>query len=789
MKRVFVRLWDFPSAAFLTLILMTVSQRLYATDWAHGLETVLLLTVFGIFLGLALGVSQFYRTAVLWLVVGFSITLIPLVAGWILYQKTPWLERMISLGGRLGVSLVLFINSQPVPDTVLFVIFTGLVFWIVSLLAGYALTRRGDFALAVIPAGVILFFVQLYDSSVGDRVVILALYAFLTLLLMGRITYVRKRTFWKEHRVSFSSESWTDLNVAIPVAALVLIFLTWITPATGRPVETVRQAWERATRPLEDLRQNLGNAIAGVKNPDQGTTTEFYGDSLVLGQRASSGNNIYLRIRVPVTEGATRYYWRVRTYDQYLENEWQSIYAFNQPYTPDQFSLPLVDRHGITNEFVFTTPRANLAVLVTPARPIWVSRPAVLGFTPTVETSIDPLMFRADPPVRVGEQYTVHANIYNPTIVQLKQAGAIYPAWVREHYLQLPEGLSPRITELARRITMEIETPYEKAIAITEYLRTNITYSGTIEAPPDDTDPLVWFLFDFRQGFCNYYATAEVILLRIAGIPARLVVGFAQGEFESPDKYIVLEKDAHAWPEVYFPGIGWVEFEPTSSQPDLTRLAGDTDQVGQSSTLTPDTAGQGKQGLPSIPVEDAGTGSSSARQPNSLQRLMVFFGLFMVITIGFAVAYITGLLEKLLWHARRAFLPPLPILLTNTYASLAITPPDWLGRWAYFSGLKPIERSFGIVFQSLHWLGAKPSSSQTPAEVAAILTEYMPEVKEAIQVLLQEYQVSLYGQKHTDLFITRQAGELIRRQALRTAFRQRMSTFRAKILGLFLRKY
>jgi len=75
-----------------------------------------------------------------------------------------------------------------------------------------------------------------------------------------------------------------------------------------------------------------------------------------------------------------------------------------------------------------------------------------------------------------------------------------------------------------------------------------------------------------KQGFCNYYATAEVILLRSVGIPARLAVGYAQGDnVDDPLLYTVRQRDAHAWPEVYFPGVGWVEFEPTASQPTLVR--------------------------------------------------------------------------------------------------------------------------------------------------------------------------------------------------------------------------
>jgi len=788
MKRVVVRFWDLPSAAILTLILLTVSQRLYATDWAPGLETALLLTVFGVLLGLALGASQLKRGGVFWLSFGYSITLIPLVAGWILYHKIPWLERMLSLGGRLGISLYLFVTLQPVSDTALFVIFTELGFWLISLLAGYALTRRADFVMAVVPSGIVLFIIQFYDSRVGDRVVILAFFAFLCLLFLGRLTFVRKRQFWKEQHVSFSAESWTDLNLAIPVAALVLIILAWLAPATGRPVLAAKIAWESISRPLDQLRQDLGNAISGLKGYDQGTIVEFYGDTLALGQSASSGNNVYLHIRVPLTGRADRYYWRVRIYDQYLDDKWQTENTLDESFTPDQPSLPLIDIHGLSSEFVFTTPQVNLAILVTPAHPIWVSRPSVLSFTPSIKNKIDPLMFRADPPILIGEQYIVHANIFNPTVVQLQNAGTVYPAWVLNHYLQLPPNLSPQVTELARRITSESETPYEKATAITNYLRAAITYSTTIDTPPQGTDPLVWFLFNVRAGFCNYYATAEVILLRSVGVPARMVVGFAQGAFEPPDKYTVLQKDAHAWPEVYFPGLGWVEFEPTSRQPVLTRLPGDITPTGQPLNVTPDNVGQDNANSSSVPAEDTGTGSGSGASSNSLLRLMLFFVLLVVIMAAVVAAYTSGLLNKIFWRVRQVSSKPLPILMTDTYASLAISPPDWLRHWAYVTGLKPIERSFGVVFQSLHWLGARPSSAQTPAEATALLIEYLPEVADETRSLLREYQHALYSQKHSDLHIARHAGELIRRQALRIVFHQRVTAFRAAFLRILSRK-
>ena len=77
-----------------------------------------------------------------------------------------------------------------------------------------------------------------------------------------------------------------------------------------------------------------------------------------------------------------------------------------------------------------------------------------------------------------------------------------------------------------------------------------------------------YFLFDLKQGYCDYYATSMVVLARAAGLPARLVVGYANGSYDHERaQYIVTENYAHSWVEIYFADIGWVEFEPTSSQP------------------------------------------------------------------------------------------------------------------------------------------------------------------------------------------------------------------------------
>ena len=218
MNRAPARLWDFPSAAILILIVLATSEGLVATQWAPGLGTAVILAEIGVVLGLALGFSQFKRAAIFWFSFGFSIPIVILVLGWFFYAGISWMERLADLSNRLAASLGLFFTSQPVHDTVLFVVFMALVFWIIGLMAGYALTRFGNFIAAVVPAGVVLVTIQLYDAGNRGGNVLLAFYLFLCLLELGRMTYVQRRGFWKEQRVLALAESRTDLNITLAIA-------------------------------------------------------------------------------------------------------------------------------------------------------------------------------------------------------------------------------------------------------------------------------------------------------------------------------------------------------------------------------------------------------------------------------------------------------------------------------------------------------------------------------------------------------------------------------------------
>jgi transglutaminase-like putative cysteine protease len=147
-------------------------------------------------------------------------------------------------------------------------------------------------------------------------------------------------------------------------------------------------------------------------------------------------------------------------------------------------------------------------------------------------------------------------------VPRLRAASTDYPEGIRDTYLQLP-NLDPRIPELAKQITARAQTPFDKTITLESYLRSHYAYNLNLTGKPGE-DPLAHFLFETRSGHCEYFASAMAIMLRTLGIPTREVNGFLPGEYNDlGEDYIVRASDAHSWVEVYFPGTGWMTFDPT----------------------------------------------------------------------------------------------------------------------------------------------------------------------------------------------------------------------------------
>jgi transglutaminase-like putative cysteine protease len=174
---------------------------------------------------------------------------------------------------------------------------------------------------------------------------------------------------------------------------------------------------------------------------------------------------------------------------------------------------------------------------------------------------------------RLITDYHAVSDISQPSPGALRSATGEVPLQA-DRYLQLP-NVNPEVRQLAIRIVASAPTSFDKASAIEHYLLTNYSYSLQQPTHLSQTarqvgydDPLSVFLFERRQGHCEYFASAMAVMLRTIGIPSRVVNGFRGGEFNSlTGSYIVRARDAHSWVEAYFPGQGWISFDPTPPDP------------------------------------------------------------------------------------------------------------------------------------------------------------------------------------------------------------------------------
>ena len=171
-----------------------------------------------------------------------------------------------------------------------------------------------------------------------------------------------------------------------------------------------------------------------------------------------------------------------------------------------------------------------------------------------------------------GDTYTVTAPLIQAgdpglgtlvTACQSAQDGQY--ASVYEMYTALPGHLEEQLYEMTARITANYETPYDKALAIQNYLSRYYTYNLNVEAPPGNYDFVSYFLLRGREGYCTYFASAMTVLCRMAGLPARYIEGYLCQPGSDHVAYVT-GLNAHAWTEVYFEGFGWLAFDATPSQ-------------------------------------------------------------------------------------------------------------------------------------------------------------------------------------------------------------------------------
>ena len=756
------RWWDWAAVGLLFVLLQTVAARLVATNWTPFLYLIQTFTYMGFVVGTALGYSHFKRGTVRWLTFIYMLIMLPLQWTLIIDQQASLEEQFASVAGRLFFSMSDFFGRRPVDDPIFFVALMSITFWIISSWAGFTLVRNQNYLGSVLPAAIGLIIIHNYDSGIPGRLWFLAFFGFIALLLLGRLQYLQNKNSWRARRIFLSPDNSVDLTSSMAIAAGLIIVVAWTVPASLSSMKSAVKTWTELTRPWREFSANMENAVSALESPSGGTRGQFFGSQLALGRGFPQSDAVMFTVQVakkiPPEEKPPRYYWRGRTYDRFVNGQWYTSGTTREDYSPQVTNPYNVNMGEATPaHFVFNTGKTTFSLLYSPAEPIWVSRPGVTFVSPAGNGK-DLIAWHAYPALRGGETYQVDAILSNPNRQQLQEAGTNYPQWVTDKYLQLPKALSPRIKDLARVITADATTPFEKAIFITSYLRENIKYAQTIPEVPRKKDPLEWVVFEYKQAYCIYYASAEVLMLRSVGVPARMAVGFAQGKKDG-DSFVVRRMDAHAWPEVYFPDVGWVEFEPTAGQAPLDRPLPPQDPA-DANTPNPfnDLRTDNRNFAGREQIDEGLTPTAEPVAPT----VPTFYWILLSLPVLGIIVFLSQ---------RYSLAARVPVFLRTTIERTGIEVPLWVTRWEKWVKLSPIEKSFESVNFGLRYLDQAVPVHATPIERAAKLTRILPEKADQIKILLDEHQTSLYTSRVADITEARRAALNVRAQVIVERFR------------------
>ena len=495
--------WDWPAITLLVILLRVLAARLVVTTWTPNLNFVATCSSMGIVIGLALGYSQFKRRIARWISFSYMLIILPLIWIRVIDKQVDMDERLLSVGGRLLYSISEFFSRKPVEDPLFFVAIMCITFWVISASAGFSLTRHQNFLATVLPSAIGILVIQHYENGVASHVWILAFFIFIALFLLGRLNFLQDQKNWRSRRVFLSPENTIDLTGSMAIAAGLIIITAWTVPLSITRIDTLQQTWDRVTQPWTAFTDRMQNAVSALQSPSGGRSGEFYGTELQLGNGFPLSDAVMFKVEVPelpFNQKPPRFYWRGRTYDYFADGQWYTTHTTRQPFSPLEPTLAVDDTaSNYPVRFIFTTGGSRFSLLYAPAQPIWASRPGSYLASPA-DKALNITSWSATPALLPGETYQIDAAIKNPNIEQLRATPTDYPQWIADEYLQLPEKFSPRIQALAKEITAPAETPYDKTVAITNYLRDHITYEAIIPDPPRNADALEWVLFDYKKG-------------------------------------------------------------------------------------------------------------------------------------------------------------------------------------------------------------------------------------------------------------------------------------------------
>jgi len=257
-----------------------------------------------------------------------------------------------------------------------------------------------------------------------------------------------------------------------------------------------------------------------------------------------------------VVEGPRNTYWRQTAYATYTGSSWASSPQWQSIDRGVPNDARTADGRAMEYHVTLLVPSSSLPTAWQP------SEARVPNGSAGVEASSVGGV-RATRELPAGTTYVARSAAPPADPTALRDAGTDYPDGIERRYTQLPETTPERVGAFTDELTAGDETPYEQAVTVRDWLREK-PYS--LNASHEAGEPVAdQFIFEMESGYCQYYATSMVAMLRTQGIPARYVVGYAPGEAVGEDEYLVTADRGHAWVEVFFPETGWIRFDPTGS--------------------------------------------------------------------------------------------------------------------------------------------------------------------------------------------------------------------------------
>ncbi len=764
--------WDFSTILRLLGIVWLIGLYLQTTRWTSHLNLITLVLLLGFGLGLTLGKSKFRVGECILLGTSFTLPSLFLILPFAVEVNGSFLSRQLVFMTRLQIAIGQFISGKPVETPILFLTIAGVISWSLGMFVGFTFNRSGKPWLGVTISVLTFLLIDFFLPVPQQNGLISAAFIFVIVLLATRLFYNGKRSEWKRKKITYDEETGFDLSHQVILNSLMIVVVAWSLPS-------VIKVFIPGTLENDRL-QSIFERFSGAKNIVSSLESVAEGGSVVyrttfaLGSEVPTGEQqIFAVESSSYPPSGSHFYWKSRTYDLYESGQWSNEQSLTNTYDAFDKLDPIPSQSSLFQyQFIFRVTQ-QMGTYYFAGIPDFVNSPGKLVFASGDAGQKDVISILPNSVLSSGEVFQVSSWINRPAREELRNSSEDYPGWITDRYLQIPVDFPQRVIDLAISITKEYDNPYDKAVAITNYLRGNFAYVTSVEGIPEGVDAVEWFLFESQQGFCTYFATAEVMMLRAIGIPARLAIGYAEGETSASGKlFRVRAKDSHSWPEVYFVGYGWIEFEPTPIITELVAPSVESPAAAQP-TLASDLEFEQlafedprSMDLPSqstILVEHKPTNTSAI-----IITVIASSGVVALIICG--IVYYRKV-------TRREKIHNFPRFMIYIYKSRNKRAPAWLMEWAWRIEQPVIERLFSVVPEAARLLRVRLKPSQTPAEKVEAIQGQLPEAREDASILLEEYQKTIYGDRSANIRTASGAAKRIRSFARRKA-----------VVGAFKRK-